>query len=142
MKIWEADEESLDLMEAAAEMAIAAEAARARRADPDGIISRSHNMSKFKLQRALVELRAPHCKEWLDFTDAEKARWFEALEIFQAQSDDGLRSAAFKRLRHFGLCRHSDQEAVPYQPQAAPRSEEVGTNAKLAEVLESGKRVL
>lgn len=142
MKVWEADEESLDLMEAAAEMAIAAEGARARRADPDGIISRSHNMSKFKLQRALLELRAPHCKEWMDFTDAEKARWFEALEIFQAQSDDGLRSAAFKRLRHFGLCRHSDQEEISGEPATAPRSPQNGSDAKIAEVLESGGRVL
>jgi hypothetical protein len=112
MKLWEADDESLDLMEAAGEMAIAAEKARARRVDPEGIISRSHGMSAIKLQAAVAELRKPHIKAWKDFTDAEKARWTEALETFQAQTDDGLRSVAFERLRYFGLCRPSDPEEV------------------------------
>lgn len=142
MKLWNADDESLDLMEAAAEMSIAAMRARSRRADPDGVISASHGMSAVKLREALGELRAPHVKEWHEFTDEEKAAWYEALETFTAQKDDGFRSAAFKRLRHAGLCRPPFTREIRERNDGASPAEEGGTDAKIAEVLEAGKRVL
>lgn len=142
MKLWNADEESVDLMEAAAEMSIAALRARSRRVDPDGVISASHGMSAVKLREALGELRAPHIKEWHEFTQDEKDHWHEALETFLAQKDEGFASAAFKRLRHAGLCRPPFTREIRERDDGASPVEEGGADAKIAEVLESGKRVL
>lgn len=53
------DDEGADLMEAGMEMAHAALSARARRIDPDGIISKSVGMSVIKCADILRGLRAP-----------------------------------------------------------------------------------
>lgn len=130
MKIWLADDESVDLLEASAEMAIAAEEARARRVDPDGIISASHRMSVIKLTEAMRQVRAPHLKEWEDFTDAEKAEFFEALDLFQAQTDAQLRSIAFRKLRNSTFCRPPIAEEIQFRGRRLSESSQRRKNAK------------
>lgn len=52
------DQEALDLLDAAAEMAAAALAARSRRIDEDGALRRSVDMSRIKLQTAREAFRS------------------------------------------------------------------------------------
>lgn len=68
------DEEARDLLQLAAEMMHAALEARARRVDPDGIISNSVQMSRIKLEGVMNDLERPQMSEWKDFTDDEKAQ--------------------------------------------------------------------
>lgn len=111
MRVFDVDDETIDLLEAAAIMAEQALAARARRIDPDGVISRSFEMSRIKTADAIRQLRRPKPKVWSEFTDAEKEETNELISIFQATTDARMKDDVGRKLRA-ALVRYHGSEIV------------------------------
>lgn len=99
MRVINVDQESIDLLEAAAEMSMAALSARASRLDPDEVISRSYRMSKFKVEGALRELRRPAPIDLSKFEEQDAKQFHDLLEAFMASTDAGIRDVIFRKLR-------------------------------------------
>lgn len=111
MRVIDVDDETVELLEGAAITLEQALAARARRVDPDGIISRSYEMSRIKTAEALRQFRRPLPLNWSAFDDGQKAVFEEMLSIFQGASDAGIKDLAFKKLRA-AMFRYPDQPTI------------------------------
>lgn len=99
------DDETRDLMEAGMDMAHAALAARAKRVDPEGIISRSVEMSKIKCDTALHQLRQPPLAEWSELDDKTKILAEQLIKQFMnARSEDQI-NAIWRKFRAVTLVR-------------------------------------
>ena len=97
------DQEALDLLDAAAEMAAAALAARSRRIDEDGVLRRSVDMSRIKLQTAREAFRSAPLAKWSQLSDNEKAHVAEFMDLFLRSDDERERDALWKNLLTYFL---------------------------------------
>ena len=97
------DEECMDLLDGAAEMASAALAARSRRVDEDGVIKRSVDMSRIKLETLRQSMHtAPLC-EWRDLYPAEREAVHRLLDMLWASDSEDQQNAIWKALRAYML---------------------------------------
>lgn len=104
------DDEGRDLMEAGMEMAHAALEARARRIDPDGIISKSVGMSRIKCEGILRGLRQPPLAAWPEVPSEDRIGILKLAAIMAGSDDENELAAAFEALRAFLLKRRSEPE--------------------------------
>lgn len=69
------DEESLEVMDAAAQMAAAALSARANRFDDDGVLKRSVQMSVIKLEQVRRSIQSSPLAGWGDLSESDQAKF-------------------------------------------------------------------
>lgn len=94
-----ADQESIDLLDAAAEMMAAALAARSRRVDDDNVISRSVDMSRIKIATLRQQFRSAPLIEFHEFETEERQRLFDLFAMLQADGGEAQNDAIFKAIR-------------------------------------------
>lgn len=99
------DDEGRDLLEAAGEMAHAALKARAKRRDPDEIISKSVNMSVIKTQQLLDQLRQPPLAKFRELADLERDYFRRMIGIDTADFTDDDWESLFQSCRSICLRR-------------------------------------
>lgn len=105
------DTEQADLMEASAVMMHAALDARARRMDPDKIISTSAGMSRAKLDSVLAQIRLGPLLDLSDFEFSMRDSIFKLATALAAETDLDRQDEIWQALRAFVLYR-------PEKPQA------------------------
>jgi hypothetical protein len=105
------DTEQSDLLEASAVMMHAALDARARRMDPDKIISTSAGMSRAKLDSVLAQIRLGPLLDLTDYTFDDRERIFRLINALSTEVDLERQDEIWKALRSFMLYR-------PEKPQA------------------------
>jgi len=110
MKVINVDDETISLLEGAAVTLEAALGARARRVDPDGLISRSLEMSRIKTTEALRQLRRPAPKDWSSYTEQEQATVVALMLAVMNGESDHVQSLAFRKLRG-ALFRYQGEQA-------------------------------
>lgn len=98
-----ADQESIDLLDAAAEMAAAALAARSRRVDQDDVISRSVDMSRIKLATLRAAFHQSPLIEWPELDGRVKAEILNLVSLLIKGQNDVERSAVWHALRAYVL---------------------------------------
>lgn len=111
MRVIDVDDETIELLEGAAITLEQALAARARRVDPDGLISRSLEMSRIKTAEALRQFRRGPPLDWSKMDAGHKAAFDELLLVFQASEDEGIKDLAFKKLRS-AMFRYSEWPTI------------------------------
>lgn len=97
------DEETMELLDCAAEMAAAALAARSRRVDEDGVLKRSVDMSRIKLQTLRQSF---HTAPLIDFNELEPNDIVQVYNLCHALREAetlGARDAIWKTLRSLML---------------------------------------
>lgn len=99
------DTEQADLMEASAVMMHAALDARARRMDPDKIISTSAAMSRAKLDSVLAQIHLGPLLDLTDYTFDDRDRIFRLIIALSAEDDLEKQDEIWKALRSFMLYR-------------------------------------
>jgi hypothetical protein len=99
------DDEGRDLLEAAGEMAHAALDARAKRRDPDEIISRSVEMSRIKTAQLLDQLRQPPLATWKQLGDRQRELFLAVMSADFQDWDDQDYESAFQSIRAICLSR-------------------------------------
>lgn len=97
------DQECMDLLDGAAEMASAALAARSRRVDEDGVIKRSVDMSRIKLETLRQSMHTAPLGVFSDLDDAEKRNVEGLLHHFLGTSDRETHNAIWTALRAYML---------------------------------------
>jgi len=97
------DQEALDLLDAAAEMAAAALAARSRRIDEDGVLRRSVDMSRIKLQTAREAFRSAPLGRWSDLSEKDAQAVERLFAAFIGTVDARERNAIWKNLLTYFL---------------------------------------
>lgn len=97
------DEEALELLDAAAEMASAALAARSRRVDEDGVIKRSVDMSRIKLETLRASLHQAPLIEYSELEPQQREAFHQMAVLAFSSSDPEKANAAWKTLRTFIL---------------------------------------
>lgn len=93
------DKEALDLLDAAAEMAASALAARSRRVDQDNILRRSVDMSRRKLATLRSNIHQPPMITWPEVDDAERQKITALAQLLISSSDENEREYAFEQIR-------------------------------------------
>lgn len=128
------DDEAADLIEAAAEMSHAALQARAKRVDPDGIISRSVNMSRIKTADVLTQLRMPPLGGFADLSPGDQRLFSDTVELFSKVKTDEDREKLFKIVQNFAIRRaaaHRSSEAVPNAVPGGLRQSDMAPSSKV-----------
>ena len=97
------DREAVDLLDAAAEMAAAALAARSRRVDEDGVIKRSVDMSRIKLATLRSAFHEGPLIGLAEFTQDELSQFHALAEIVRTSENAHEQEAAFKAMRSLML---------------------------------------
>lgn len=97
------DQEQLDLLDAAAEMAAAALEARSRRIDEDGVLRRSVDMSRIKLHTLRQAFRQSPMAEYGELTDAQKAHVNLLMASWGQATTEREANAIWSALRAFVL---------------------------------------
>lgn len=97
------DQEQLDLLDAAAEMAAAALAARSRRIDEDGVLRRSVDMSRIKLHTLRQAFRQAPMAEWDELTEVQRQQFHRVIAALSANRDERAYNALFQALRSLVL---------------------------------------
>lgn len=97
------DTETLDLLDAAAEMASAALAARSKRVDEDGILKRSVDMSRMKLETLRKAFHQSPIVTWEELTEGQKLEFIALCENVLKLEGENERSALYKVIRAFVL---------------------------------------
>ena len=92
MRMINVDDETISLLEGAAIALEAALAARAARVDPDGILSRSYEMSRIKTGEAIRQFRRPKPKDWSEYTISERALFMSLITAFLDDDEEPQRS--------------------------------------------------
>lgn len=113
MRMISVDDESIELMEHAAMALEAALAARARRVDPDGILSRSFEMSRIKTTEVVRQLRRPKPLDWPAYPISGKAQFLKLCRMMTDEQDETIKAMVFEKLR--ALCFR-----YPGEPKAQP----------------------
>lgn len=113
MRLLSIDQEARDLLHAASEMAHAALDARARRVDPEGVISRSVNMSRIKMRTVLEQLEAPALPNWSELSEGHKTAFRQAVQLLQEHENDEYADAAYDHLRCVLLDRGGTDKPLP-----------------------------
>lgn len=99
------DDEAADLLEAAAEMGHAALQARAKRRDPDEIISRSYEMSRIKTSDVIRQLREPPLGAWGVLPEHDQGQVLKLFKLFLDLETLNERNELWKIIRTFVLRR-------------------------------------
>lgn len=102
------DDEGADLMEAGMEMAHAALSARARRIDPDGIISKSVGMSVIKCADILRGLRAPPAATLEQLSLEQYEMLLRAFTAFLETDDMRERGQIWEAIRAIAFTRRQE----------------------------------
>lgn len=97
------DEETLDLMDAAAEMASAAMAARSRRVDQDDVIKRSLDMSRIKLQDLRSAFNTRPLTSFSELEPVDRLAVDKLMHAFIASEDGEELDGLWQVLRGFML---------------------------------------
>lgn len=118
MRMISVDDESIELMENAAAALEAALAARARRVDPDGILSRSFEMSRIKTTEVVRQLRRPKPLEWPEYSVAQKALFLELCRVMIDEKDEHTKALVFRKIR--GNCFRYREEPEAFASGEAP----------------------
>lgn len=116
MRIVTMDDEGRDLMEAGMEMAHAALDARARRVDPDGIISVSVNMSRIKCADILRGLRMPPVATWAQLEPEMRMKIVAAAGLLAATKNEVEAGQLWEALRAYMFVRGPEPENVQPAP--------------------------
>lgn len=106
------DDEARDLLEAAAEMAHAALAARAKRRDPDEIISRSVEMSRIKVADVIRQLQLPALGAWGTLTAEDQKQVLDVMRLFIEVETIHERNELWKIIRSFTIRRFERDPAT------------------------------
>ncbi len=123
------DDEAADLLEAAADMAHAALHARAKRRDPDEIISRSYEMSRIKTNDVIRQLREPPLGAWGVLPETDREQVLKLFQLFLDMETLNERNELWKIIRTFVLRR---APADPAEDEAT-REASVGLPASMVE---------
>ena len=97
------DEEAVDLLDAAAEMAAAALAARSKRVDEDGVIKRSADMSRIKLATLRSAFQSAPLITWDRMDDAQRDAVIRAVSMFNDHHGEAERAALWKTIQSLVL---------------------------------------
>lgn len=106
------DDEARDLLEAAAEMSHAALAARAKRQDPDGIISRSVEMSRIKTADVIRQLSLPPLASWGVMAADDQDQVLKLFALFLEVETIHERNELWKIIRSFTVRRFERDPAT------------------------------
>ena len=93
------DEETMELLDAAAEMAAAALAARSRRVDEDGVLKRSADMSRIKLQTLRQSFHQAPLIEFHELEPNDAVQVYNLCHALREAETLGERDAIWKALR-------------------------------------------
>jgi hypothetical protein len=93
------DAEQADLIGAAVDMAAAAMSARARRVDPEGIVSASARMSEIKMRHAISQFDMPPLAAWSDLPAAFREQAFILMEQIQNAERPEIIERAWRELQ-------------------------------------------
>lgn len=97
------DQEALELLDAAAEMAAAALAARSRRVDEDGVLKRSSDMSRIKLETLRAGMHQAPLVRWTELEEGQRLEFLALVSNFLTLEGDAEREALWNVLRAFVL---------------------------------------
>lgn len=97
------DIEALELLDAAAEMAAAALASRSRRIDEDGVIKRSVDMGRIKLQTLRSSIHQPPMITWPEVDAVGRGKFMAIVAAFADAANDDERQVLFEQIRAFIL---------------------------------------
>lgn len=92
------DTEQVELIRLAADMMHGALAARTHRIDPDGVVSRSLDLSRHKMRQVLRQLEKPALREWHNLDPAEKSDIIKLCRLMLELESDQERGAVHARL--------------------------------------------
>jgi len=107
------DGEQLELFEAAMEMAHAALAARARRVDPEKIISQSLEMSRIKTAHMIEQAKLPITTSWLDLGESQRETVINSARAIIASADPAIIQTAWETIQAFAIQRGAKPEPQP-----------------------------
>lgn len=113
MRLLHVDDESVDLLENAAMALEAALSARAARVDPNGILSRSYEMSRIKTMEAVRQLRRPKPMEWHDYPAAQRANLLMLCRVILDETQTENHKFALRKLRAACFLYHGEENAIP-----------------------------
>lgn len=113
MRLLHVDDESVDLLENAAMALEAALSARAARVDPNGILSRSYEMSRIKTMEAVRQLRRPKPMEWDDYPAAQRANLLMLCRVMLDETQTENHKFAMRKLRAACFLYHGEENAIP-----------------------------
>lgn len=99
------DGEQADLVAAAAAMANAAMDARARRIDPEGVVSKSARMSEIKLRHVLSQLDMPPMADWSDLPEFIREAALAHMQEFMKTDDPEIRASTWRELQSLVILR-------------------------------------
>lgn len=94
-----ADQEAVDLLDGAAEMAAAALAARSRRIDEDGVLKRSVDMSRIKLATLRSSFRSAPMIEFSEMDQADRETCKIIFRAMLTSPEEREHDALWKALR-------------------------------------------
>ena len=97
------DEECMELLDGAAEMASAALAARSRRVDQDGALKRSVDMSRVKLETLRASMHTAPLGAFSDLATVDQQAVFRLMKMLMAVEGEGQQNAIWKTLRAYML---------------------------------------
>lgn len=124
------DEECMELLDAAAEMAAAALAARSRRVDQDGVLKRSADMSRIKLATLRASMHQPPLREFHELPPDDVVSVHNLLDLFRNAQSLGERDAIWKTLRAYMLRPGTKK---PFSGGSQPWSDEDLSKPRVAE---------
>lgn len=99
------DEEQAALLAAAADMAHAALAARQVRVDPEGVISKSLEMSRVKTKGLLDQLEGPALTGWQELTASQRSQAIAIMRVMASEASEYDKVALWPKLQAFVLLR-------------------------------------
>lgn len=99
MRLLHVDDETIDLLANAAMALEAALSARAARVDPNGILSRSYEMSRIKTDEAIRQLRRPKPMGWEAYPVAQRANLLMLCGVLLDEKQTENHPFALRKLR-------------------------------------------
>lgn len=93
------DQETLDLLDAAAEMAAAALFARSKRIDEDGVIKRSVDMSRIKMETLRAQMHQSPMVQYPELTEGQRLDFAALCENFVRFTGENERQVLFEQIR-------------------------------------------
>ena len=130
------DQEQLDLLDAAAEMAAAALAARSRRIDEDGVLRRSVDMSRIKLHTLRQAFRQAPMAEYEELSDEDQRHAGMIIAAWAHAKTDQEKNAVWQAIRAIVLLPGKKEPqtggAEPWGDDDLPKPEVAGDTARAA----------
>lgn len=105
------DAEQLELFKAGMEMAHAALEARARRVDPDRVISDSFTLSKIKTAHMIDQAKLPIMTSWLDLSESARESVINSAKAIITSKDEAIIQTAWETIQAFAIQRGAKEQA-------------------------------